>query len=230
MNIHKQAWLWIIVFSLIISGTIIYYGEDIALLSGREVVVSVNEERMSKAEFQMVLQQVKENYAQMGMSEEELSKEKIKKAATEMAVDQLLFLSYAKSIGVDVTKEEMESFYDEIVVNDPEVSTKAELFSIWEKEGYGKKEMEEQVKLYLIYDKIYEKYLGEAEATEEELKRAYEDYLSWIEEVGVSEDEIMTYEEIESELKEFIVQESAIDKMEKDIDKFREESVIEISI
>ncbi len=230
MNLHKQAWLWIIVFSLIISGTIIYYGEDVTLLSNREVVVSVNEERMNKAEFQMVLEQVKENYAQMGMDTEELSEEEVKETATEMAVDQLLFLSYAKTIGVDVEEEEMKVFYDEIVANEPEIGTKAELFSMWESEGYGKKEMEEQVKLYLIYDKIYEKYLDEAEATEEELREAYKEYISWIEEVGAPEGEVMTYEEIKGELEEFIVQESAIDRMEKDIDEFKKGSTIEVSI
>ncbi len=179
----------------------------------------------------MVLKQTEQNYAEMaGMTGEEFSEEEIKKIAIEMAVDQLLLVSYAQKLGLAVMAEEIEDFYAEIISYESAIKTKAELFDAWEEEGFDRVEMERQVRIYLLYDKIYDFYLRDAEATEEDLKEAYNDYVAWIEQIDASEEDVMTFEEIKGELVEFIVQEKAIKKMELEIEEFRNESKIEIFV
>jgi hypothetical protein len=230
MNIFKEVWFWIIAFSIVISGGILFYGGGINIFSEMEPAIIVNEEKINKKEFAIILNQAEENYSQM-VSGGDFSKEEVKEMAIDMAIDQLLFVSYAKKLKISITKEEINDFYEEIILNDPEIKTKEELFLAWEKEGFDKNEMERQVKIYLLYDKIYEKYLSEAEVTEKDLEDAYNDYVAWMKEIGDLEDEgVMSFEDIKGELKEFIIQEKAIDKMEEEIENFREESVIEILV
>ncbi len=179
----------------------------------------------------MVLKQTEQNYAEMaGMTGEEFSEEEIKKIAIEMAVDQLLLVSYAQKLGLTVMTEEIEDFYAEIIGYEAAIKTKAELFDAWEEEGFNRIEMERQVHIYLLYDKIYDFYLRDAEATEEDLREAYNDYVVWIKQIDAPEGEVMTFEEIKGELVEFIVQEKAIKKMELEIEEFRNESKIEIFV
>ncbi len=231
MNLYKQPWVWIIVFSVALSGAILYFGEEITLFQEEEVAVSVNNKEMNKKEFSMVLKQTEQNYAEMaGMTGEDFSEEEIRKVAVEMAVDQLLLVSYAEKMGLIVADEEIESFYAEIIGYEPEIKTKAELFDAWEEEGFDRAEMERQVRVYLLYDKIYDFYLRDVEVTEEDLEEAYNDYVTWIKEIDASEDEMMAFEEIKGELAEFIIQEKAIEKMELEIEEFRNESKIEVFI
>ena len=232
MNIFKEAWFWIIAISIIISGGIIISSDGINLFLEKEAVIIVNEERMNKKEFAGVLKQAEQNYSQtMQANENEFSEEDVKEIAIDMAIEQLIFISYAKKLNISVTNKEIDDFYGEVVMREQDIENKEQLFVEWEKEGFDRFEMERQVKVYLLYDKVYEKYVGETDITEDDLKKAYDEYVSWMKEVGVSGDEeIMSFEEIREELKEFIAQEKTLEKLENDIEKFRGESIIEVLI
>jgi hypothetical protein len=232
MNIFKEAWFWIVAISIIVSGGIIFFNDGINIFLDREVIIVVNEEKMDRKEFSGVLKQAEQNYSQVSQSTgEDFSEEDIKQFAIDMAVEQLLFLSYAKKLNISLSKQEIEDFYEEIIGQDENISSVDDLFKSWEEDGFNRKEMERQVNIYLLYDKIYKKYEEEVETTKEDLEKAYEEYLSWMKEVGSSsEEDVMPFEEIKEELRSFLVQEKAIEKMEEDIEKFREESKIEILI
>ncbi len=232
MNILKQTWLWIIVFSIVVSGAIIYSSEGINIFSDREIVLRVNEEEMNRIDFQSLLAQTEDNYTQMAaMGGEELSKDELKEVAIDMAIDQLIFLSYAKRENLTISSEEKDDFYDEIVGYEEGINTKAELFSAWESEGFDRKEMEKQVKIYLLYDKIYEKFIEKAIIEEGDLEEEYQKYVVWMQESGATEDnELKSFEEMKDDLEDFILQEKALNMMEEEMKKFREESLIEILI
>jgi hypothetical protein len=220
MNLHKQAWVWIIAISIVISSAIFYFADEIHYFSDKKIAVIVNEEEMTRGDFNLVLKQVNQNYS-------ELEPQEANETALEMAVDQLLLVSYAKKMGLFVAEEEMEEFYAEVIMHEPEIQTKAELFTVWEDDGFNQQEMERQVKIYLLYDKIYEAYVEKIDITDEEIEEAYKDYISWIEEVGASEEELMTIDEIREELISFITQEKALAEIEKDMEEFKESSLIE---
>ncbi len=231
MKLHKQPWVWIIAFSLVLSGAIIYFADEVSLFPEEEVAVVVNDEKMNKGEFNMVLQQAQQNQTEIReISGEEFSEEEAKEMAVEMAVDQLLLISYAKKLNLAVSEKEMEDFYREIIGHEPGIKTKAELFSAWEDEGFNQREMERQVRVYLIYDKMYDYYLERVEATEEDLEESYNEYISWLKEIDAHDDSAMSFEEIKEELREFIVQEKALDLMEVEIESFRDGSSIEVLI
>jgi hypothetical protein len=232
MKMFKEAWFWIIAISIVISVGIIFLSDGVNLFSERETVIIVNEEKMSRKEFSGVLKQAEQNYSQiMQENKDDVSEEDIKEAAIDMATEQLIFVSYAKKLNISVTEKEIEDFYEEVISREQDIEDKEDLFAEWEKEGFDRFEMERQVRIYLLYDKIYEKYADETVITEEDLKKAYSDYVSWMEEVGAPEDEgIMPYEEIKGELEDFIIQEKTLEELEKDIEKFRNESKIEILI
>ncbi len=222
MNLHKQAWVWIIVIAIAISSAIFYFAEEIHYFSDKEIVVSVNDEQMTRADFNFVLRQVEQNYP-------ESTEEEILNIASETAIDQLLLVSYAKKLGISVAEEEMEDFYGEIIMYEPEIETKAELFAAWQKDGFNQKEMERQVRMYLLYDKIYEYYMKDIEIEESDVEKAYLEYITWIEEVGASEEELMSLEEIRDELESFISQEKALEMIEREMEEFKEKSIIERS-
>ncbi len=232
MNIFKEAWVWIIIISIVISAGIIFFNDGINLFLEKEIVIVVNKEKMDRKEFSGVLKQAEQNYLQSSQSTgEDFSEEDLNQFAVDMAVEQLLFLSYAKKLGISLSKQEMDDFYKEIIEKDEKITNVDELFSSWEEDGFNRQEMERQVKIYMLYDKIYKKYETETEITQDDLEKAYEEYLSWMKEVGSSaEEEVMPFEEIKEELRSFIVQEKAIEKMEGDVEKFRGESKIEILI
>jgi hypothetical protein len=228
MNFYKQAWFWIIVFSVFISGVLLYFSEDInqnfTLQKDAKVVV-VNDEFMTKREFMNILDQATYNYR--NSAEGDFSEEEIKDFAIQMTIDQLLLLSYGKKMAVEISDYDIEDFYGEIILHEPNISTRAELFEVWKSDGYDKEEMERQVRIYLMYDKIYEHYLDKMEVEDSDIQNAYEEYLVWMNDIGASEEEVMALEEIEDDLKSFILQEKALEKMETDIDKFKEKSFIE---
>lgn len=232
MKIFKEAWFWIILISIIVSGVVFFLSDGVNLFSDRETVIIVNEETMNRKEFDGVLKQAEQNYSQiMQVNEGDVSEEDIKEAAIDMATEQLIFVSYAKKLNISVTEKEIQEFYEEIISREPDIENKEQLFAEWEKEGFDRHEMERQVKIYLLYDKIYEKYVEETTITEDDLKEAYNDYVSWMKEVGAPEDEgIMSYEEIKGELEDFIIQEKTLERLEKDIEEFRKESTIKVLI
>jgi hypothetical protein len=232
MKMFKEAWFWIIAISIVISLGIIFLSDGISIFTDRETVIVVNEEKMNRKEFSGVLKQAEQNYSQIVETDEgEISDEEIKEAAIDMATEQLLFVSYAKKLNISVTEKEIENFYEEVISREEDIENKEQLFAEWENEGFDRFEMERQVRVYLLYDKIYEKYAQETTITEEDLEDAYNDYVSWMEEVGAPEDDgIMPYEEIKGELEDFIVQEKTLENLEKDIEEFRNESIIEILI
>ncbi len=232
MNIFKEAWFWIIAISIVISVGIIFLSDGVNLFSEREIVLIVNEEKMNRKEFAGVLKQAEQNYLQITQAtKEEVSEEEIKETAIDMAIEQLIFVSYAKKLNISVTEKEIEDFYEEIISREQDIEDKNQLFDEWEKEGFDRFEMERQVRIYLLYDKIYEKYAEETTTTEDDLQEAYNDYVSWMKEVGAPEDDgIMPYDEIKGELEDFILQEKTLERLEKDIEEFRNESKIEILI
>ncbi len=230
MSLHKQPWVWIIVFSLTLSGAIIYFADEVSLFPEEEVAVVVNDEKMNKKEFNIILRQAQQNKEDAKeIGGEDFSDEDVEKMAIEMAVDQLLLVSYAKKLDLTISEKEMEDFYEEIVGHDPGIKTKAELFNIWEGEGFDRKEMERQIRVYLIYDKMYDYYLNRVEATEEDLEESYNEYITWLKEIDALGN-AMSFEEIKEELREFIIQEKALDVMEVEIDNFRDGSNIKIII
>ncbi len=229
MPFYKQPWVWIIAFSVVVAGGVfVLRGEDV-FLSRDEVVIAVNEEEMTRREFDIIFKNIQERYLQT-MGEEETAKftEEIKEEAKNAAVEQLLFVSYAKSEGIEISREEVEEFYLEVIEADPGVATKEDILKIWEGEGFREEDADKQVKSALMYEKIYDKYLEEIEITEEEIEEAYRDYLAWVDEVGAPEGEVMEFNEIKEELKEFVSQEKIYRIIEEEIEKFREESDIRI--
>ncbi len=232
MKIFKEAWVWIIGISIIISGAIIFFNDGINLFLEKETVIAVNEEKMDRKEFSGVLKQAEKNYSQITQStEENFSEEDVKQVAVDMAVEQLLFLSYAKQLNISLSEKEIGEFYEEIILQDENIENIDDLFASWEEDGFDRLEMERQVTIYMLYDKIYQKYEKEIEVTEDDLDKAYSEYVSWMEDVGSSsEEEIMPFEEIKGELESFLIQEKALERMEEDVEKFREESEIKILI
>ncbi len=233
MKLYKQPWIWILVFSVAISGSILYFKEEISnLMTGSDAVIRVNNKAVNEREFNAIFKQVEQSQAEtVRAGGEELSEEKLREVAVETAVDQLLLMSFAEKKGVKVTEEDLEKFYNEIISIDSEIETKAQLFDIWEKEGFGKEEMIMQIEVYLMYDKVYNKYSNEVKITEDDIKEAYEEYFSWAMETDFSEnEEVESYEEIREDLEVLVHQEKVFKKMEEDLDNFRKESNIEILI
>lgn len=224
MEILKQGWIWIIFVALIVSGGILLFG-DSDFFVREPVAVSVNSETMTESEFDEMKKYAEETMKMQGMTE--LSSEDIREKAVEMAIEQLLFLSYIEDKNIEVTDEEIEEFYDLLIEEDGGAETKEEFFAVWESEGISRREVEEQVMFAIKYEKLFDSYSEEVEITDEELQVAYDEYKQWMAEMGGEDEEVMSLAELEGELKEFALQEKVQNLINSELNELREKSTIE---
>ncbi len=229
MSFFKQAWFWIIIFSLIFSGVILFFGQE-NIFPGREIAITLNEEKMNLREFNVILKQIEESEKEAGRDVSGDYREEVIKKAVEAAIEKLLFFSYIKSKNISVTEEDIDIFYEDIFLEYPEVKTKEDFLKMWEEKGLTEGEVEKEVEIAVKYEKMYEERLNEVSVTEEEVQDAYDDYLLWAEEAGVSKEDVMSFEEIKEELRDLVAQEKAGIFIEKEIEEFKKKSEIEVFI
>lgn len=116
----------------------------------------------------------------------------------ESLIDEMIVVSNADKLGVEITSAEMNSVISEYRTSLPDVY----------KEGiriYGKKDFYEGVKLQLLYDSIYNIVVEEMlENNKEELKERFYNQIKTENDISseTSQDEI--FEEYYSEFKEYI--------------------------
>ncbi len=229
MNIFKQSWFWIIIFAVFISFIVLSYGEQIALFINDvdindvegDIAIRVNDETISTEKFNVLVGQWRDYMPDM---EEEEVREMVK----DEVVGMLLTRSYIKSKDIEVTQDEIDDFYKVIIGDEGDIRDREDIVRLYEEQGMTESDLEEDVLMSIIQEKIYELAVkeGDIDMTEEEIRAEYEEYYELMLEYGVEEEEIGTYEEI----KEEIMRQEFYQQFEEEVEEFRKESDIQILI
>ncbi len=225
MKVIRETWLWIIVVALIVSIGIFFWGADFRGVED-EIAIRVNEETVTMSEFENIKEQTEKGMVLRGMNPTD---EEVEEETRRAVIEELLFLSYVKEKNLDVTEKEIDDFYELLLSQEEAMETKEDFYRAWEGEGITREDIKEQVLFAIKYEKLFNKYTKEAQVSAEEMRKAYDDYISWMKETGEpgEEIEVISFEEMEEELKEFALHEKVAKRIDLELSEFREKSIIE---
>ncbi len=215
----KNPLFWVVVIFLVLSGVYLFNLEGGDFLVDEDVAVEVNDVKFSFDDFDRVASQVKQEYMMQGM---ELSEEELQEIVVERLVQQALLMELADERGVEVSPEELEDYFQEIMamygMDDEE-----ELLGQLEEEGLGgRAEVDEVLTSEIRVNKLIELYTEDVDVTQEEIREAYDQFVQQVEGLEGAED-IPSFEELEEEIRQSLVQEKVtpiilakLEEMEED--------------
>lgn len=228
-NLFKKPLFWIIVIVLIFAGVSLYFSNTNKKVVTSDVAIRVNNSIFTKDEFDEILEQVRKDFETYGMtvSEEEMREEAINRATTE-----LLVLEHAIREGIEVTEEEVREKINDLMMVQG-FQSEEEFFAELEIQGFKVKEVERFIALEIIINKLTDLYSKNIEIEESDLKDAYDMYVLQMEEFlssGEYDEEISSLEEVESLLREQLIQEETTMVIFSKIEELRNELEIEIFV
>jgi len=185
-------------------------------LSNEEPVANVNGEEIKGIDYNPVYTQVKTMMYQYGQDVSDL--EAIQKQTTNILVEQELIKQDAEKLGIEVTEEEAQEELDKI----KESGTEEEFAAVLEQYNMS----EEDFKNQLLNDLITVKYMEDqfkVEVTDEEVQEYYEQLKEQNSEIG-------EFEEVESQIKDILVNEQQSEQLRARVDELMESAEVETLI
>jgi hypothetical protein len=213
MNFHKQAWFWIIVFAVFVSGAIFYFQDEdrdfFKSSSKDEVALTVNGTSVSEEDFLDYIEVVNEQQMmQGGMTEEE-----IMDAAVEVAVQKVVLSKLMDEKEISTEESEVESKYEEYEI-------------YFQGDAPSFEELEDDLIYEVRIDKLISLYT-EGDVSDEEVRAVYDGQAEQMEEMGA---EYPPFEEVEEDIREYLLREKAISAIQEELDVLIEEAVVETFI
>ena len=230
MDIFKKSWFWIVVVAVVIAGAILI---NSFVMDGEEVALRVNDQEFTQSEFDQTVDRVAQEFQMYGM---QASEEEIKDQAIDRLVQEALLLEYAQSEGLDVSQEEIDDEFDEVMMMYG-AQSEEEFLAQLESEGFeDKTEVEDVLEFEVQINKLLEIYSDNVEVTDEELEEAYEDYVAQMEQMqqmqgeDAMDQEIPSLEELEEELRADMIEQKATPLLLETIEEMREDADIEVFV
>ncbi len=227
MDIFKKAWFWIIIVAVIVAGGIVFYG---TMDDADDIAIRVNDETFTHEEFDQITEQIAQEYQMYGMPVDD---EQIKEQAIDRAIQEVLLTQYADDEGLEVSQEEIDDKFDELMMMYGAQSEEEFLAQLQADGIEDRQEVDELLELELKINKLVDLYGEEVEISDEELEQAYSDYEEQMEQMqenqGIEED-IPSFEEMEADLEADLVQQQVTPLLLEKIDELRELADIEIYV
>ncbi len=219
----KKNWIWgivaLIIIAVIFSFVLFNEGNDTP--SGEEIAIRINDETLSYEEFNNMMEQVSLEMQMYGVG---LNEQELKDQTVEMLIQQILLGELAKQEGIEVTEQEINEYFDELMVMSG-FEDKEDFLAQLEMQGFEDlKEIEDLLKIEIIVEKLVDFYKEEIDITEEDLESAYQDYLE------IMGEEASSFEEMREQLKDSLIQEEITPLIFDKLDRLRETAEIEIFI
>ncbi len=218
----KNPLFWVVIIFLVLSGIYLFNLEGGDFLVDEDVAVEVNDVKFSFDDFDRVASQVKQEYMMQGM---ELSEEELREIVVENLVQQALLVELADERGVEVSPEELEDYFQEIMdmygMDDEE-----ELLGQLEEEGLDTRaKVDEVLTSEIRVNKLVELFTEDVDVTQEEIREAYDRF---VEQVGGLEEaeDIPSFEELEEEIRQSLAQEKVVPIILAELEEMEENAEI----
>lgn len=188
----------------------------------QDIIAVVNGEEITWAELESRASQMKMRYEMQGEAVTPEMEDRIREMVLDNMIDEILLLQEALRQGFEVTEEEIDEAYEDIVARyDGEEQLKALL----DEDGMTVEDLRDQIREQLIImgyiDEYVEQELGEEglEVTEEDIRDLYDMYSAQME-------DFPDYEEVESYLREELKDQRYYDAISRLVTDLRETSSI----
>ncbi len=236
-ELFKKPWLVIVIVSLIISAAILIEGGvDFSINTdrptetkneeGQRTVLRVEDITFSYLEFQNLLEQVK---SQATWEDREISDEEAHQEALDMLIDQGVLIKYAEQRGLIPSQEDINNRFNEIVAGYG--MSEEEFLSQLAQDGISsREEVDALIKHELAVSALFDIYIDGIEVSDDDIINYYEKYIEELVDMGLGEDELPKFEEVEEFMRSNIVYEMAIEKLTQKAREIREEFDIEIML
>lgn len=221
-NLFKKHWAWIIaiIIILVIVVSFIAFKGDVSL-NDDEVAIRVNNETFTYRDFNNMSDQVA---AEMQMFGAELSETELKDRVTEMIIQQVLLGQLAEEKGIEISSEEIDDYFYQMMERAGYQSEEDFVLQLEMQGIEGREEINELLELEMRVEKIIDAYKTEVEITEEDLEIAYQEYSQMMGE------DTPSFEELEDQLRDSLIQEKVTPLVFTELDRLREEAEVEIFI
>ena len=188
----------------------------------QDIVAVVNGDEITWAELESRASQMKMMYEMQGEAVTPEMEDRIREMVLDNMIDEILLLQEALRQGFDVTEEEIDEAYEDIVAR---YDSEEELKSLLHEDGMTVEDLRDQIREQLIImgyiDEYVEQELGEEglEVTEEDVRELYERYSAQME-------DFPEYDEVESYLREELEDQRYYDAISQLVADLREASTI----
>lgn len=209
----KNYWLLIVIF-FIISSVFVYITltEEEKKLEEETVVLSVNGIPFTESEFEKIKEEVTRDLLKEGDSN--LSPEKIRERAADMAARIVIRKEYFNEKGVTVSSEEIEDALMKVVANQPGVERKEEFFDLMKMSGIQPEEFERELIAEIKANKVRELLMREIEVEEEEIEEKYDHWKKAIDHTNEIEGRNITLLPMD-DIRDLIIDEIKKEKVEE---------------
>ncbi len=225
-NFVKHPLLWGTLGFIVVLAGFLYFD-----LGKNGVAMRVNDNTFSYKEINEIANQISQEFEIYGMS---ASKEEIKEETVERIIGQSLITQYAKERGIEVSQEEIDGQFREVMAMYG-IENEEDFLAQLEMQGMeNKEEIEELLSFEIKVNKLINLYGEEVDVSDEDVRDYYDDYVlqmeSMMNQEGMedTEQEILSFEEMELDLRTQLAGEKATPLILNKIEELREEAIIEI--
>lgn len=195
-----------------------------------DVVATVNGQDITKDEFASVYKsQFQQAAMQAQMSGQDISDQtELKKQAAEAMVGSELLMQRAEQTGMKASKADMDKALAAAAKTN-QMSSK-EFLAALEKQGMDRKTVDEQLKQQVEVEGVIKKELGTFDASEKELKAAYQQAKEAQSQQGGSAAAMPKYADVKSQLKKQVVQQKENQATATLVEKLKKEGDVKVNL
>ena len=168
-----------------IIGLIVLFALALGLSAcGARTVATVNGESIKRDQFDTRLAAAKDQYASYGEEITEETLAAMKDDVLQQLIDELLLVQGAKSAGVEVTAEDVDEYYAEMVAS---YETEAAFLEALEENDYTEASLRQEISRFLLIVNFQDQYVldhvdpASIAVTEDEVRALYATYSAQIE-------------------------------------------------
>ncbi len=229
-NLFEKSWFWIIFVGVVVAGLILVIGIGDDPID-EDAAIRVNDQVISQQELDQYISQVSQEFQMYGM---QIGEEEAKREAVQRAIQEALLRDYLDERDFEIDEEEVDRQYEELMTMYG-AQTEEEFLAQMEMQGLStRSEIEDILRFELKIEKLIDSYEEEVdEVTDDELQEAYDDYAARMEAMEGFEEmdqEVPTFEEMESDLRENLLQQRITPLILTRLDDLEEDADIEFFI
>ncbi len=229
-NLFEKSWFWIIFVGVVVAGLILVIGIGDDPID-EDAAIRVNGQVISQQELDQYVSQVSQEFQMYGM---QVGEEEAKREAVQRAIQEALLRDYLDERDFEIDEEEVDRQYEELMTMYG-AQTEEEFLAQMEMQGLStRSEIEDILRFELKIEKLIDSYEEEVdEVTDDELQEAYDDYAARMEAMEGFEEmdqEVPTFEEMESDLRENLLQQRITPLILTRLDDLEEDADIEFFI
>ncbi|GIN58336.1 SurA N-terminal domain-containing protein [Lederbergia ruris] len=197
-----------------------------------DVVAKVNDEEVSKEDFESMYQQQFQQLvmqAQMsGQGVDDLDQDQLKEQVAEGMVGQTLLIQEANKTIKNVSDDDINKIIDELIETS-EVESKDELLKALKEQGVDEDEFMSQVETQVRLDQLIAKVSGDVEPSEDEIKEAYEGAKAQQEEAN-SDQKMPKFDEVKSQIADQLKASKQQEATQKYVAELRKDADVTINL